>query len=204
MLWHNTNFLGSFPDARDCPKTKFPEYAFIGRSNVGKSSLINMLLGKKELARTSKTPGKTQTINLFQVENDWTLADLPGYGYAKVSKTSRLKWQKMIEFYLQNRQQLVCTFVLIDVRHTLQANDKEFIDWLGLKGIPFVLVFTKADKVKPAEKAGNMGAIFKALKETWDPLPQHFVSSANTGEGKEELHAFIDELNTRLKDAPQA
>ena len=198
MTIQNIEYLGSFPSEHLCPKGRVPEYAFIGRSNVGKSSLINMLVGKHEVAYTSKKPGKTQSINLFLVNTLWRIVDLPGYGYAKVSKSARARWQKMIERYLQNRQQLVCTFVLIDLRLPLQNNDLEFINWMGSKSLPFVIVFTKADKLTKSKVKEQYDLITGQLAEHWDPLPQMFLTSAQTGEGREAILGFIEEQNALL------
>lgn len=192
---HSVKFEGSFPSEKSCPRTSLPEYAFIGRSNVGKSSLINMLVERKDMAHTSKSPGKTRAINLFCVNKSWYLADLPGYGYAKVSKTERKKWQKMIEDYMMLRPNLVCTFILIDLRHELQAIDSEFIDWMGARHLPFALVFTKADKLKPNQVTANQKQIRKALLQTWEEIPTTFVTSSIKGEGREALLHYIDHLN---------
>ena len=195
---HSIKFEGSFPSERDCPKSNLPEYAFIGRSNVGKSSLINMLAMRKEIARTSKSPGKTRHINLFCIDKSWNLADLPGYGYAKVSKTERKKWQKMIEDYMMLRPNLVTAFVLVDLRHDLQAIDKEFIDWLGARQIPFAIVFTKADKLKPPQVHKHQERIRQALLETWEGIPATFVTSSEKGLGRETLLQYIAELNESI------
>ena len=191
-------FEGSFPSERECPKTELPEYAFIGRSNVGKSSLINMLTGRKELARTSKSPGKTRLINLFGINKSWYLADLPGYGYAKVSKTERKKWQKMIEDYMMLRPNLVTAFVLIDLRHDLQDIDKEFMDWMGARQIPFAIVFTKADKLKPQQVRSHQQKIRNAMLETWEGIPITFVTSSEKGIGRADLLQYIVELNRSM------
>ena len=188
-------FEGSFPTQNSCPKTSLPEYVFIGRSNVGKSSLINMLTQRKDLARTSKSPGKTRHINLYCINKSWYIADLPGYGYAKVSKTERKKWQKMIEDYMLQRPNLVNAFVLIDLRHDLQAIDKEFIDWMGARQVPFAIVFTKADKLKPREQTENQKRIREALLETWEGIPLTFVTSSERNIGREVLLEYIVELN---------
>jgi GTP-binding protein len=190
--------VGSFPAEKDCPQSALPEYAFIGRSNVGKSSLINMLLGRRDLARTSKSPGKTQHINLYLIDEAWQIADLPGYGYAKVSQTARKRWQKMIEQYMVMRDQLVTAFVLIDLRHPLQDIDREFINWLGERQVPFVLIYTKADKLKPRERQANKKRIDKSLLEYWSSLPPAFITSATTREGRAELLEYIAQLNRSL------
>lgn len=189
------HFVGSYVSVGTCPPEKRPEYAFIGRSNVGKSSLINMLCQKKNIARVSNTPGKTQLINMFDVDETWQLVDLPGYGYAKVSKKQRAKFEDMIEKYLQTRRSLQCTFVLIDSRHPLQQIDKEFIDWLGAQRIPFVIVFTKTDKLKDDEITSQIELIKTELLKTWEELPQQFITSSKSALGREEILKFISEIN---------
>jgi len=188
-------FIGSFEKLEQCPVSTLPEYAFIGRSNVGKSSLINMLLSRKELARISSTPGKTQTINYFLVNKAWYLVDLPGYGYARISKVKRKKWRGMIETYLSKRRNLYCVFTLIDSRHKLQDLDLEFINWLGLKAIPYVIAYTKIDKLKAGEMEINIENIRQGLLEHWEALPQEFLTSANKGDGREEILNFISRIN---------
>ena len=188
------NFVGSFTKESQCPEDGLPEVAFIGRSNVGKSSLINMLINRKDLAKISKQPGKTQTINFFKVDQMWYLVDLPGYGYAKISKSKREEWQKMISFYLRNRKPLMCAFVLLDSRHELQQIDKEFIDWLGENQIPFSIVYTKADKISRAEVNKNVRQIQKALLSTWADLPAQFVTSSEKTEGRADLLNYILEI----------
>lgn len=195
MLIRTSNYVGSFVKEGDCPKDKKPEYAFIGRSNVGKSSLINYLLGRKGLAKVSKTPGKTQTINYFLVNEEWYLVDLPGYGYARVSQKQRENWRRMIESYLDKRKDLRCAFVLVDSNITPQAADLEFINWLGEKRIPFVVVFTKADKSKPGAVDRNVKAFHAALLESWNQLPPQFLTSAEKDSGKEDILAFIEQNN---------
>jgi len=195
MKISSVEFIGSFEYITQCPKTDLPEYAFIGRSNVGKSSLINALLGRKEVARISSKPGKTQTINYYLINESWYIVDLPGYGYAVSSKKNRAKWRKMIDNYLLNRSSLYCVFTLLDIRHSLQKLDKEFIDWLGEKHIPFSLAFTKSDKLKPHEVDDHKAIIVNELLEYWDTLPESFVTSANTGAGTEELLRFIEKIN---------
>ena len=189
-------FIGSFEKESQCPGVEMPEFAFIGRSNVGKSSLINMLLERKEVARTSKKPGKTQTVNLFKIEAKWMVADLPGYGYAKVSKKLRKKWEVLIERYLLLRPNLVCTFVLIDIRHPLQKNDLEFINWLGERAIPFAIVYTKSDKLKSADVPAHANRIREELLTYWHALPKEFITSAAKKEGREELLGYIEELTS--------
>lgn len=190
------DFIGSFETEQQCPALEKPEFAFIGRSNVGKSSLINMLLGRKEVARTSKKPGKTQTINLFEIDKEWVIADLPGYGYAKVSKTQRKKWTTHIERYLMLRPNLVCIFVLIDSRHEFQDKDREFLNWLGERRIPFALVYTKTDKLKPVDVGLHVERIQKAMLEEWDGLPPEFITSAIKKVGREELLNYISSLTS--------
>lgn len=202
---HNlrAQFRGSYPNVRSCPDDTRPEFAFIGRSNVGKSSLINMLVGMKELARTSKKPGKTQLINSFLIEDRWILVDLPGYGYARRSKTQRKSWVKMIRDYLVQRPNLCCTFVLIDANIPPQKKDIDFINWLGEMRLPFVIAYTKADRVKPARLEANIQAIEEALLEYWETLPQRFVTSSAKGRGREEILAFIEDLVAEAAEASQ-
>lgn len=188
-------FVGSFEHEHQCPKDGLPEYAFIGRSNVGKSSLINAITGRKSLARISSTPGKTQTINYFKINNEWYLVDLPGYGYAKISKTQRRKWKQMIERYLELRPNLFCVFTLLDSRHSLQTIDLEFLNWLAEKKIPFVLALTKIDKVKRSLRDKNTKTILQAIGEYWEPIPQHFVTSAEEKIGTSEILEFVDKIN---------
>lgn len=198
MIIREAKFLMSNSRVDQCPAPTLPEYAFIGRSNVGKSSLINMLTGQKGLAKTSALPGKTQLINHFLINENWYLVDLPGYGYAKVSKDSRATWSKMINFYLRNRENLACVFVLIDSRHSPLAPDLEFMEMLGAGGIPFVMVFTKADKQSSSKTQQNISAYLQKMQQTWDELPRHFISSAEEKTGREELLGFIDEINRQL------
>ena len=187
-------FVVSNTDYQKCPRPDKPEFAFIGRSNVGKSSLINMLTGRKNLAKISGKPGKTQLINHFLIDQSWYLVDLPGYGYAKTSKTKRSEWSRMIEKYLLNRPNLQVVFVLIDSRLEPQSIDLEFINWLGEQGIPLALVFTKADK-QPVNKTRAAVAKFKkTLLRDWAEIPTWFITSAETGTGKEELTAYIQDL----------
>jgi GTP-binding protein len=188
-------FLQSNTDYEKCPKPDKPEYAFIGRSNVGKSSLINALVQKKNLAKTSQTPGKTQLINHFQIDKKWYLVDLPGYGYAKVSKTDREKFEKMIHEYLENRENLIYTFVLIDIRHEPQKIDMEFMSTLGEQDIPFCIVFTKADKLSQTAINKNVSVYQAKMLETWEEMPQFFVTSSVNGSGREEILATIMDLN---------
>ncbi len=181
-----------------CPQEQIPEYAFIGRSNVGKSSLINMLVERKKLAKTSSTPGKTRLINHFKINDQWFLADLPGYGYAKVSKKERETFGKMIEKYATQRSNLVCFFVLIDARIPPQQIDLDFIEWLGDSELPFVIVLTKVDKIKQTGKSRNLELLKLKLSEMWEELPMIFETSAEKGTGKEEVMAFIDDTNKKL------
>lgn len=195
MTITSAEFLASNTHVEKCPKPIFPEYAFIGRSNVGKSSLINMLTAHKSLAKTSATPGKTQLINHFLINKNWYIADLPGYGFAKVSKTEKAKWNAMTQQYLLKRSNLLNVFVLIDVRLKPQAIDIEFINWLGRKEVPFSIVFTKADKVSKAEALKNTSVFQKKMLETWEALPPLFITSAIKKTGREEILGFIEEMN---------
>jgi len=188
-------FVTSNSDIKKCPPPNKPEYAFIGRSNVGKSSLINRLTNKKSLAKISGRPGKTRLINHFLINKEWYLVDLPGYGYAEVPKKERLKWEQMIKRYILQRENLYCLFVLIDARHEAQKVDLDFMEWLGISQIPFSIVFTKIDKLKPAELETNLKNYEEKLFETWETLPVYFVTSAETGEGNEELLEYVEKLN---------
>lgn len=187
MIIQQAKYAVSNVDYRECPAPNLPEFAFIGRSNVGKSSLINMLMQRKSLAKTSGTPGKTQLINHFLINDTWYLVDLPGYGYAKIAKTERMKWEGMIYDYLRYRPNLVCTFVLVDSRHDPQTIDLEFMELLGEEGVPFHIVFTKADKVKKSELDGQITRYKQKLLESWEELPPSFVTSAEKGDGREAL-----------------
>jgi GTP-binding protein len=188
-------FIISNTSVAKCPKPDRPEYAFIGRSNVGKSSLINMLTNSKSLAKTSSQPGKTQLINHFMINDEWYLVDLPGYGYAKAPKTERKKWEKFIRQYIIKRPNLYCLFVLIDIRHEPQLVDLEFIEWLGINQIPFAIVFTKSDKLKPEEVDPKVHEFKAAMLEKWNSLPDIFITSAEKFEGKKEILGFIDQVN---------
>ena len=181
-----------------CPKDRLPEYAFIGRSNVGKSSLINMLTNCKNLAKTSGRPGKTQLINHFKIDDRWFLVDLPGYGYARVSKTTKQVFQRFITDYFEQREQLVSAFVLVDIRHERQKIDVEFMQWLGERAIPFAIIFTKADKLKPQAIERNVAAYKEALLEWWEEFPPYFVTSAQNKTGKEELTQYIEQTNQTI------
>jgi GTP-binding protein len=188
-------FVMSNTDVEKCPAPDRPEYAFIGRSNVGKSSLINMLTNKKSLAKTSGKPGKTRLLNHFLINKEWYLVDLPGYGYAKVPKAERLKWEKMLQNYILKRENLYCLFVLIDSRHPAQKADLDFMEWLGVSEIPFNIIFTKTDKLKPEELEASLKAYEEKMFETWETMPGYFISSTTTGAGKEEILQFIEEVN---------
>ena len=179
------------------PAANMPEYAFIGRSNVGKSSLINMLCNKKGLAKTSQNPGKTQVINHFIINDKWYLVDLPGYGFAKTARTNRAAWEKMIKTYLESRENLQCVMALIDSRLSPQKNDIEFINWLGSKGIPFSIVFTKADKQSKLKTQANVELFTTHLMQTWEELPAYFVTSAEEQTGKDDLLNYIDSINSQ-------
>ena len=188
-------FVISNSDVRKCPQDGKPEYAFIGRSNVGKSSLINMLTGRKKLAMTSATPGKTLLINHFIINNEWYLVDLPGYGYAKRSKSQNEKLQEIITGYILDREQMTLLFVLIDCRHEPQKIDLEFIQWLGENGVPFSIIFTKADKLTKTALASNIAAYKKRLLEEWEELPPVFVTSSESAVGRDEVLQYINEVN---------
>ena len=198
MVIREATFTISSPNVRQCPQTAEAEYAFIGRSNVGKSSLINMLTNRKGLAKTSSMPGKTMLINFFKINNEWYLIDLPGYGYAKRSKKEQDKLVEMIRGYVLQRQQMVNLFVLIDSRHEPQRIDLEFIEWLGENGIPFSIVFTKADKQSRSKTMANVNTFIKKLEEQWEELPPYFVTSAETGEGRDALLDYIEQINQSL------
>lgn len=188
-------FIISNSNVEKCPKPDRPEYAFIGRSNVGKSSLINMLTNKKSLAKTSGRPGKTQLINHFLINNEWYLVDLPGYGYAKVPKKEKVKWEQFLRRYILKRNNLYCVFVLIDARHKAQLVDLKFMEWLGVSEVPFSIIFTKTDKLRKEELEINLKAYEEKLFETWETMPGYFISSAETGEGKDKILDFIENIN---------
>ena len=190
----------SSPSVSLCPKDTKPEYAFIGRSNVGKSSLINMLCNHKGLAKTSATPGKTIMINHFIINKEWYLVDLPGYGYAKRSKTQRDKLEQMIAQYILQREQLANVFVLIDIRHDPQTIDREFIDWLGQSLIPFCIVFTKADKLAKSKVEPAAKAWMEKLLDTWEELPPYFITSSSSRQGREEVLNYIEEINRSFQE----
>ncbi len=193
-------FTLSAPRESMCPKDNKPEYAFIGRSNVGKSSLINMLCNHKGLAKTSATPGKTLLINHFIINNEWYIVDLPGYGFAKRSKKVQQELEHMITGYILQRKQLVNVFVLIDIRHEQQKVDREFVDWLGTSQIPFCIVFTKADKLSVTKAKENAKAWMDKLLDTWEELPPYFITSAEKKTGKEEVLDYIGQINKSLKE----
>ena len=198
MVIKSAEFVISNSRVEKCPTTGLPEYAFIGRSNVGKSSLINMLTARKGLAMTSQKPGKTQLINHFIINDSWYLVDLPGYGYARLGKDSRDSLRQMIEDYVLERKELVLLFVLIDCRHEPQKIDLEFIQWLGEEGVPFSLVFTKADKLSKGRLASNIEAYTAKLHEEWEELPPIFITSSEERVGRDELLGYIEEINTTL------
>ncbi len=200
MQIKSAEFLMSNSDVAKCPKDRLPEYAFIGRSNVGKSSLINMLMLRKNLAKTSGRPGKTQLINHFLVNKNWYLVDLPGYGYARVSKSSKKTFQKFITNYFELREQMVLAFVLVDCRHEPQPIDLEFMQWMGENGIPFNIIFTKADKLKPKALERNIETYSNKMLETWEEMPKYFITSASNSEGRDEVLNYIEKTNQNLTD----
>lgn len=189
-------FVVSNTDVNKCPEPNKPEYAFIGRSNVGKSSLINKITNKKSLAKTSGKPGKTRLINHFLINNEWYLVDLPGYGFAKVPVNERKKWEQFLKRYILKRENLYCLFVLIDSRHEPQKVDLDFMEWLGISEIPFSIIFTKTDKLKPDELENNLKHYEKKMFESWEVMPGYFISSAETGAGTNEILDFIESVNT--------
>lgn len=195
MLIKKAEFLVSNTDYRKCPQTKQPEYSFIGRSNVGKSSLINQLLNRKNLAKVSSTPGKTRLINHFIVNEEWFLVDLPGYGYARLSKKESEKWEKMIKDYLTKRNNLVTTFILIDCRIELKESDLTMINWFGKNQLPFSIVLTKSDKLTINKLASSVASISRKLSEYWEELPRFFITSSANGKGCDDILDFIDESN---------
>jgi GTP-binding protein len=190
----NARFLMSAPSVSGCPDLSIPEFAFIGRSNVGKSSLINMLTGQKGLAKTSSLPGKTRLINFFEIAERWALVDLPGYGYAKLPKSEREKLQKMIHAYLGKRENLTCTFLLIDGRHELQKIDREFMEWLAENEKPFILLFTKVDKLSKTALQASLSKFKGQLLETWEELPMLILTSATTRQGRDEVLEVIGSM----------
>lgn len=198
MIIKSAEFIMSNSEVAKCPKGPLPEYAFIGRSNVGKSSLINMLTNHKNLAKTSGRPGKTQLINHFLINKNWFLVDLPGYGYARVSKTSKKKFQRFITDYFEERQQLVLAFVLVDIRHEAQKIDLEFMQYMGENGIPFSIIFTKADKLKPKAIERNVAAYLEELLKTWEETPKYFITSSSSALGRDEVLNEIDHINQQM------
>ena len=201
MKISSAEFVMSNSDVAKCPKNKLPEYAFIGRSNVGKSSLINMLTNRKSLAKTSGKPGKTQLINHFIINKNWFLVDLPGYGYARVSKSSKKVFQKFITAYFAKRAQLVSAFVLIDCRHEPQKIDLEFMQWLGENQIPFSIIFTKADKLNKTKLPKSIETYIKEMLEYWEEMPNYFITSSSSGLGKEEVLSYIQEINQQVANS---
>ncbi|MCR9290356.1 MAG: ribosome biogenesis GTP-binding protein YihA/YsxC [Bacteroidetes bacterium] len=203
MEINTSKYLASYPRIEACPPPNKPEYAFIGRSNVGKSSLINMLCKRKGMALTSKKPGKTQMINYFLINELWNLVDLPGYGYAVISKKRRAKWEIMIANYLKQRESLMCTFVLIDCNIPPQKIDIEFINQLGKWGVPFAIVYTKADKLKKLERKKNVKNFQEEILKYWNALPQEFTTSSDSGLGRTEILEFISEINRQYFSKPK-
>ncbi len=199
MKINTAEFIISNTDIKQCPAPNLPEYAFIGRSNVGKSSLINMLTNHKKLAKISSKPGKTQLINHFLINKNWFLVDLPGYGFAKVPKAQRKKFEKMINDYILFRDNLMNVFVLIDSRIPPQKIDLEFMEWLGLSGIPFSIVFTKVDKLKASEKGRFAKEYETKMLENWEEMPPYFITSSTTKQGKEELLNYINDINAKFE-----
>ena len=200
VIIKNAKFVISNVDVKKCPEPVIPEYAFIGRSNVGKSTLINMLTMYGKLAKISSQPGKTQTINHFLINDSWYLVDLPGYGYAKPGKALRIKWDRMIKDYMFQRENLVCVFVLIDSRHSPQANDVQLMELLGKKEIPFVMVFTKIDKLSSSQLNKNLVQYKKEMLKKWDELPEIFLTSGATKLGRQEILSYIEKNNLLLKE----
>ena len=196
----NAEFTLSAPNVAMCPRDNKPEYAFIGRSNVGKSSLINMLCRNKKLAKTSSTPGKTLLINHFIINREWYLVDLPGYGFAKRSKSEVAKLDQMVRGYILSREQLVNVFVLIDIRLEPQKIDLEFMEWLGVSSVPFSIVFTKSDKLSASKVRQNVDAYVQRMLETWEEMPPYFVTSAEKGEGRDDVLGYIEKVNQSLKE----
>lgn len=199
MKIKSAEFVISNSEVSKCPDSKLPEYAFIGRSNVGKSSLINMLTERKSLAKISGRPGKTQLINHFLINGSWHLVDLPGYGYAQVSRSVKKTFQKFITAYFEQRQQMICAFVLIDSRHKPQPVDMEFMQWLGEHQVPFCIIFTKADKLKPGALKRNIETYSTEMLQTWEEMPQYFITSSSNATGREEVLEFIDQVNEQVE-----
>jgi len=199
MEIRQARFIVSNSDASRCPAPDRPEYAFIGRSNVGKSSLINMLTINHTLAKTSGKPGKTQLINHFLINESWFLVDLPGYGYAKAPQTERLRWGKLLRQYILERTNLCCLFVLVDIRHEAKSSDLNFMEWLGEKQVPFCIVFTKCDKIKPTLISSLAEKYMLVLSEKWEPLPRFFITSSVDYTGRKEILTFIEQVNANWK-----
>ena len=195
MVIHTAEFIKSSVDYKGCPEDTYPEYAFIGRSNVGKSSLINMVTNFKKLAKTSSRPGKTQLINHFLINSAWYLTDLPGFGFAKVPVSIKKKWEKMIKDYLLKRKNLVCSFFLIDIRHEPLKNDLEFLAWCGTHQLPFYILFTKADKLTLGKQKAAVSAYLRTLGEQWDPLPPYILTSSETRMGRDDILKVIEDAN---------
>ena len=203
MTINSSEYVISSPVVSMCPKDDKPEYAFIGRSNVGKSSLINMLCRHKNLAKTSSTPGKTLLINHFIINKEWYLVDLPGYGFAKRSKTVQKKIEQMVSSYILQREQLLCTFVLIDIRHDPQQIDREFIDWLGESGIPFAIIFTKADKLSVPKARAAATQWMEKMTDRWEELPPFFITSAENGTGRDDVLDYIESINREISNGQE-
>lgn len=195
MVIRSAEFIKSSPSLAECPDSTLPEYAFIGRSNVGKSSLINLITGFSKLAKISSSPGKTQLINHFLINEAWYLTDLPGFGFAKVPVRIKRKWDNMIRNFLLKRPNLVCSFLLIDIRHEPLKNDLDFMAWMGSRGIPFYLVFTKADKLTHNQRQSSIAGYMKVLAEQWEPLPPYVATSSETGMGREDILGLIETFN---------
>ena len=202
MIINSAEFIKSCSSLSDAPKSPYPEFAFIGRSNVGKSSLINMITGRKNLAKTSGQPGKTKTINYFLINSNWRLVDLPGYGYAKISMKQRETWLKATTDYILKADNLACLFVIIDSRIAPQDSDLRFMEFLGQNQIPFARVFTKSDKVSAAAASKSVEACNKIMLETWESLPVTFIASSKTGKGRDEILSFIKESINNFSNAP--
>lgn len=198
---NEAQFIGSFPSTSSCPDSTLPEYAFIGRSNVGKSSLVNLITGRKSLAKVSGTPGKTQYLNFFKIDNTWHLVDLPGYGYAKLSKTKRAEFGKMIKHYLKNRAQLSCLFLLLDGSIGPQKIDMEFMAWLGQENIPFCIVYTKTDKENQNVISKNIQSIKKRILQEWSTVPLQFATSASKKRGGQEILDYIHQINQEINSS---
>lgn len=199
MQIKSAKFIISSPRADMCPKTTEPEYAFIGRSNVGKSSLINMLTNHAKLAMTSSTPGKTMLVNHFLINDEWYIVDLPGYGFAKRGKREMEKLQNLISYYILERQQLTCLFLLIDIRHKPQKKDIDFMEFLGENGVPFAIVFTKADKLPKSKIQNQVNSYLNEIKSSWEVLPPYFITSATTNLGRDDILNYIEQINQSLK-----